>query len=225
MFYNKYFANNFEELITYYPKFYRDVLEMRAILEAEGSLADGLEDGIEQIFANCFIDTADEPTIRKMEEFLHLGLYKERSLEERRRLVKSLFVGSGKISADMISEMIAAYTGARVRCTFEPFDEARNNKLYINFDRGEERTLYMSDILSLLDQRIPAHIEYRAAVTYNYPVVVGKARTNYTYAYELCGTKPQTALLAFKSAVDTVSTGTVTGAGINYIPCGTRYTG
>lgn len=189
MFYNKFFSSSFEELITYYPKFYRDVLEMRAILEAQGRLADGLEDSIEQVFANCFIDTADETTIRKLEEFLHLGLYKERSLEERRRLVKSLFVGSGKTSADMISEMIAAYTGARVTCAFEPFDEAGNNKLYIDFDRGTEKTLYMSDILSLIESRIPAHLAYRIAVCYTASIAINSEIFIGNNYYPLCGTR------------------------------------
>ena len=52
MFYNKYYPNNYEELISYYPKFYREVFEMRAILEAEGSLADDMEDNIERVFDN-----------------------------------------------------------------------------------------------------------------------------------------------------------------------------
>lgn len=204
MLYNKYYKNNYEELITYYPKFYREVLEMRAILEAEGKLADDIENNIECVFNNCFIDTADEITIRKLEEFLGLKLYRQRSLEDRRRLVKSLFVGNGKISASMISEMISAYTGAKVSCTFEPYDELRNNMLYINFERGSEKTLYTSDILSLLEKRIPAHIKYRTAVVYSFPIGIGRNRKYYKYDHELCGTKPETATAAEKYAVSSV---------------------
>lgn len=203
MFYNKYFKNNYAELITYYPRYYRDVLEMRAILETEGKLADDIEDNIERVFNNCFIDTADETTISKLEKFLYLGLYKQRSLEERRRLVKSLFVGGGKISASMISEMIAAYTGAPASCRFEPFDEYGNNKLYIDFSRGKEKTLYMSDILTLIERRIPAHIEYMVTVVYSFPIGAGKVRNHYKHDYEMCGTKPETVLLAEKHNLST----------------------
>lgn len=225
MFYNKYFKSNYEELITYYPKFYRDVLEMMAILEAEGNLADDMEDNIEQVFNNCFIDTADENTIGNLEKFLYLGLYKQRSLEERRRLVKSLFVGGGKISASMISEMIAAYTGAAVSCRFEPFDEFGNNKLYIDFSRGNEKTLYMSDILTLIERRIPAHIEYRTAVVYSFPVVVERNKSSYVFDYDLCGTKPETALIGKINQVDTATVRISNSAGTDYIFCGTRFAG
>lgn len=223
MFYNKYFKNNYEELITYYPKFYRDVLEMKAILESEGKLADDMENNIEQVFNNCFIDTADENTIGNLEKFLSLGLYKQRSLEERRRLVKSLFVGGGKISASMISEMIAAYTGAPVSCRFEPFDEYGNNKLYIDFNRGKEKTLYISDILALVEKRIPAHIEYRTAVVYSFPIGVGRNRNSCTYDYDLCGTKPEIALIGKINKVDTAASKISQSVGVDYIFCGTRF--
>ena len=69
-FYNRYFNNNYDELITYYPQFYRDVLEMRAILEAHGATLDVLQDGIERTYLNNFIDYADEQTIANFERFI-----------------------------------------------------------------------------------------------------------------------------------------------------------
>ena len=225
MFYNKYYPNNYEELISYYPKFYREVFEMRAILEAEGSLADDMEDNIERVFDNCFIDTADEQTIENLERFLHIKLYKQRDIEERRRLVKALFVGGGKISASLISEMIEAYTGAAVYCTFEPFDQEGNNMLTIDFDRGTNPTLYMSEILELIEQRIPAHIVYRTAVVYSYPIAVGKKRTSYSYEYDLCGTKPEISTQGSIHRVDAATRGYGTSADISYALCGTRFSG
>lgn len=194
-FYDKYFANNYEELITYYPRFYRDVFEMVEILKAHGGVADELEANIEQTYLNSFIDYADEETIEQLEKFLMIGLNKSRTLEERRRLVKSYFVGFGKVSASMIVEMIQSYTGASVDIKFEPFDDEGNNMLYIHFQRGNEPTLYMSDINLLLSKKMPAHIQYQAAVTYHFPVGVGIRRRHYRYGYDLCGTKPDIAML------------------------------
>lgn len=204
-FYNKYYGNNYEELITYYPRFYRDVFEMVEILKAHGRIADELEGNIEQVYLNNFIDYADEETIEKLEKFLSVGLNKSRTLEERRRFVKSYFVGFGKVSASMLAEMIQSYTGASVECYFEPFDDERNNMLYINFQRGEEPTLYMSDINLLLGKKVPAHIKWQAAVTYRFPVGVGMRRSYYRYGYDLCGTKPDIAMLGaiFSRAVVT----------------------
>lgn len=222
MFYNNYYSSNYEELLTYYPKFYRDVLEMRAVLEAEGKIADDLQANIEQVFDDCFIDTADESTIRSLEKFLFLGLYKQRSLEERRRLVKSLFVGSGKVSASMLSEMISAYTGAAVTVTFEPFDAEGNNKLNIEFDRGSDRTLYMSDILTLIEKRIPAHIEHESAVVYSFPVGVEKHAKSYLYAYDLCGTKPEPVLFGQIHQIDVAANSIMSAGKVIYPKCGTE---
>lgn len=194
-FYEKYFENNYEELITYYPRFYREVYEMVEILKAHGRIADEVEANIEQTYLNNFIDYADEETIGKLEKFLMIGLNKARTLEERRRLVKSYFVGSGKVSATMLKEMIQSYTNAEADVYFEPFDDEDNNMLYINFQRGKEPTLYMSDIHQLLGKKIPAHIIWQAAVTYRFPVGVGVRRKHYLFGYDLCGTKPDIAML------------------------------
>lgn len=204
-FYEKYYASNYDELITYYPRFYRDVFEMVEILKAQGRIADGMEGNIEQAFFNGFVDYADEATIEKLERFLEIGLNRNRTLEERRRLVKSYFIGFGKISASLICQMIGAYTNAPVSCRFEPFDEEGNNLLYIDFQRSGNETIYMSDILTLLSKKLPAHIAYRPELVYRFPVVIGRKRTYYRYGYDLCGTKPDTALLGIAIKRDTVT--------------------
>lgn len=204
-FYEKYFAGNYDELITYYPRFYRDVFEMVEILKAHGRIADELEENIERTYLNSFIDYADEETIAKLEKFLMIGLNKSRSLEERRRLVKSYFVGFGKVSASMLEEMITSYTNAPVKSRFEPYDEEGNNRLYIEFERGKEPTLYMSDIMLLLSKKLPAHIEYQAAVVYKFSVGIGRRRNYHRYGYDLAGTKPDTALLGLNIVRDSVT--------------------
>lgn len=155
-FYNRYYQNSYEELITYYPRFYRNVFEMVEILKAYGRIADDLENNIEQIFFNSFIDYADERIIEKFEVFLGIRLNRNRTLDERRRLVKSYFIGFGKISASLIKQMISTYTNAPVDCRFEPFDEEKNNALYIRVYQND----FIDDIIEMLSKRIPAHINY-----------------------------------------------------------------
>lgn len=194
--FNPYWKCNYDELITFYPRYYREVLEMDAILHAEGELADGIQNGIDLMLLNNFIDSADDDTITKLERFLGLSLMKQRLLEERRRFIKSFFAGQGKVSSTRIAEMIRTYTGADTVCEFYPFDEERNNRLDIQFERGSEATIYISDIYTLLAKMLPAHIEYRAVMTYRFPVGVEKRRYHYNYLYDLCGTKPYSVLIA-----------------------------
>lgn len=221
IFRNPYWPTSYEELITYYPRFYREVYEMVEILKTEGGLIDDVISGAEQIQKNLYIDTADEATIRALERFIGISLYSSRTLDERRRFVRAFFTGFGRVSATGIEETIRAYTGAEVECRFEPFDEAGNNKLYIDFERGDVETLYYSDIMQILSRMIPAHIEYRAALTYIFPIGIERNRKHYKVNYDLAGTKPETVLLAAIHDVDSATEHRPLSGGAYYIPCGT----
>lgn len=266
--FNPYWKCNYDQLITYYPRFYREVLEMDAILRAEGGLADGIQNGIDKMLMNCFIDGADEDTLTELEAFLGLSLLKQRTVEERRRFIKSFFAGQGEVSQTRIAEMIRAYTGADTVCVLEPFDEAGNNRLDIQFERGGVDVIYISDIYTLLAKMLPAHIEYRPVMTYRFAVGIEKKQNiNYTYGYDLCGTKPYSVLIAqiegaeaatraeaskvvmeyrqssdggtepqtglypqitaigHTDVIDAVTEAVASDCGVDYIPCGTLYSG
>lgn len=196
MFFNSDWENCYEELISWYPVFYREVRELKAILQAHGGLADGMQAAIEQVVNNAFVETADVAVIERLESFLGIGLNKSKDIEERRRLMKSYMAGFGKVSASLLAEMISSYTGAEVEAEFTIGDDEGNSWLFINFLRGSEATLYMNDILTLLTKKIPAHIKWQATPTYRYSVGVGRQRKHYKYTYDLCGTKPETVLIA-----------------------------
>ena len=70
--YEKYYKSNYEELIIYYPRYYREVFEMVEILKAFGRVSDGLEADIEQAYLNNFILTADAETIKVWEGMLDI---------------------------------------------------------------------------------------------------------------------------------------------------------
>ena len=207
MFYELGYPSRFEELRAYYPRFYWGVSEMMAILRSGGNVLDNITEHIEAAYSNCFFATADEPTIARLELFLGIGLNKSRTLEERRRFLISFFSGFGKLSSSTLIEMIKSYTGADVEVTFEPFDQTGNNRLEIAFMRGQEETIYMSDILMLLGKKIPAHIEYRALCTYRYNVEVRCSRTIILSDHEFSGMKPDIILIGdiLRAATETVA--------------------
>ena len=126
LFRDPFWQKTYDELITFYPRYYRDVYEMVEILKAEGRLLDDEITGAATMFDNLFIDTADEPTIRALERWIGISLYSTRTLDERRRFVRAFFTGFGRVSASGIEETIRAYTGAETECRFEPFDSAGN---------------------------------------------------------------------------------------------------
>lgn len=182
-----YYDSSYDELCTYYPTYYKDVAEMQAVLTAEGDMADGIKDGIERVLGNCFIDTADEQTISELETFLHIHLHGDRSLQDRRRLVKSYYVGSGKMSGSLLSDIIGTYTGATSKCRFEPCDIAGNNMVYIDSERGTETTFYSSDIIELVRAKLPAHIPFELNVVYRNECAVQNEIIFGYSAQVLCG--------------------------------------
>ena len=199
MLFNYQWDSNYDELISFYPKFYYDVLEMQAVLKAEGAALDAFMENTDRVFYNCFIDTMDETTVSRLEDFLNIKLYKQRTLEERKRLLKSFFIGHGRLSADLIKQMVSAYTGSDVEVYLEPitrtlgyaYYEPGDNRLYINYLRGTEPMFYLNDIDTLLSRLIPAHLDYRSALTYRFGVQVAPGRRNYLTDFRFCGTEPE----------------------------------
>lgn len=187
MYYSNGFENSYEELITYYPAFYRDVFEMRAILEANGRICDTIIDTINAVIENSFVQSADESTITRLEAFLNIKTDKNRPLEERRRLVYSFFVGFGKVSASSLKESIKAITGADSKIEFKISDEKGNNTLFIMIERGDNETLNFADIETILTQRLPAHINYKLSLRFARSVVVSQKKKVYTQEPLHCG--------------------------------------
>lgn len=226
-FYERTWASNYDQLITYYPRYYRNVFEMDAILHAAGSLTDQLADGVEKVYFNNFLDYCDEETLSRWETFLGIQINRSRTLEERRRYVKAFVAGFGKISASMIAAMIYEYTHARVDIWFEPSDPERNNTLFIHFLRGDVPVLYMNDIITLLQKRLPAHINWHLAVVYRYAVVTSARHSSFTVEYPHTGTRPDAAQHARYMRRDVVTSESTGQAYADYNPasedkkCGT----
>lgn len=166
-FYEKYYPGGYEELLTYYPRFYRDVFEMTEILKAHGRLADGMEGNIERTYRNGFIDYADEAAIGKLERFLGAAPGGSRTLEERRRLVKSYFVGAGKLSASKLNEIIRTSMETEADIELARGDEEGNHWLFLRFDSGSDETLHFGDLRTILDKKLPANLKYRLNVQYD----------------------------------------------------------
>ena len=167
MLYSSGFSTSYEELISRYPLFYRDVLEMRAILEAEGRALDSAVNNINLVLDNAFLFTADESAIARLEAFLRINPDDNATLEERRNALWLYYTGFGKMSASKLKELLFPYTGEDCSISFSAADKARNNLLRIVMQRGTTERLSELDIMCLLARRLPAHIWYGVEVVYS----------------------------------------------------------
>lgn len=175
-FYQKYFKNSYEELISYYPRFYRDVFEMVEILKAFGRVSDVLEDTVEQAYLNYFIQEADLKTIKIWEDILGISYTDNLTLEQRKSVIIGRISGYGHIGEPEIRGVIANYTKNPVTVDFV----SGVITIVINGEIFDE-----TNLLNTLLQRIPAHLplnlmihikrEFRQRLKFSFGGAVGSS--------------------------------------------------
>ena len=212
----KYFDGTKEELLSFYPHFYRNVKEIVAINESMATELDKIMDYGQMVLNDSNLTTASESVIEFFEKLIGIKRSSLRTLEERRRLVLVYYNIFGKVSASKLKRAIGYYTQEDVAVSFNTQDEDGNYILEINCERGNMNPLFLEDIWLLLKKIIPAHLLYKVGMKYSFAVVVGKKKQSYNYEYELCGTKPEPALLGKIISKDTVTSQENADYKINY---------
>lgn len=150
--YSNTYADCYEELKTYYPVWYREILEMDAVWQVFGRQLDGLRAGIDRVVNNNFIYHADLDTLAKWEEFLQIPYDASRPVKERQRLVASFFAGTGHFGAVEIKEVVSTFTPSPCSVTFA------DSTIGVSITRDVEDTFLLSDCYWILLKKIPAHL-------------------------------------------------------------------
>lgn len=143
---------NFDLIKTYYPVWYWEVLEMVAIWRALGLQLDDIQAGIIQAVDNNFVSTADAETLSKLESFLYITYDGPRTLEERRALISSFFIGNGHIGRKEIIEIVSAFTSGEISVALV------GGTIEISVTRELSDRFNLSDCTFIVSKRIPAHL-------------------------------------------------------------------
>lgn len=154
------FPSVYEELKTFYPVFYRDVFEMDAIWRAAGGKLDEIEAGVDAVANDTFISMMDAAALSDMEAFLDIAPNKNRTLEDRRKLVASYFVGANHIGAPEIKELVRGYAGDTPEVKFS------KGRIYVCISPPDESSFLSSDIIECLLRKIPAHLALSLSLSY-----------------------------------------------------------
>ena len=165
----------YDELITFYPDYYRRIKEMQAILQAQGALLDGLVSAIDLVIDNNFISTAHEDMIERLESYLGIAPLSN-DLEERRQYIMSYFVGFGHISASSLKLLIRTFTKEDSTVSFSLKDGNNNYILEISIIKKHGVNPDWETLYKLIDNRIPAHISMLRDIVFpapNLPLHVG----------------------------------------------------
>lgn len=182
-----------DELASWFPAWYRNVLEMDALWQTWGALLDQLQADILRVLNNNFLLHCDEETIKMWEDFLGITMASPRNLENRRRFVMMHFGGFGKCSATKIQGIIKQYTGSKSTVSFEPMDDDGNHWLNVQMERGDAETLYVGDVQFILDKIIPAHLPHSLRTLEQRNIHSTTSIRRYRYEYMPTGVRPETA--------------------------------
>ena len=150
-YFNNFVQTGYDELKEWTPAYYQTIKEADANLQFAGKTIDKMAQALEDWCANMFIDTMSEDMLSRMESFYHLD-NSGRDLEERRRLLKSAQIGSGKLDIDRIRRIINVYAG--VDCEFEFLHE-----LIITLHAGN-KIIDFTDFTDIIGKQIPAHLSW-----------------------------------------------------------------
>lgn len=194
VFYNQE-RSGYEELISYGPYFYKDILEMDANYRFAGKTLDIMAEGLESIVANQFIDLADEDSILRWERWLDIETDFSRSLEDRRKKVKLVWNGGQKLTGSFIKSLVRSYTG----CEDDPMVKMTTH-LMINAYITSNKAVYLSDLYEQLEKMRPAHIRFVLSMINYSKIKIGRKLSHAVYSYDKAGEKPDIATLGARFA-------------------------
>jgi hypothetical protein len=133
---------------------------MDAIWRAAGGGLDEIEDGVDTVVNNNFVSLMDTDALAQMETFLGIPLNQKRTLEARRKLVASYFIGGNHIGSPEIKDIVFRYTGVSPSVGF------KNSRIYVKLFPKDNSTFLPSDVMECLKRKIPAHLSLSLVLAY-----------------------------------------------------------
>lgn len=146
--------SGYEEIASYSPRYYRSIKEMDAVFRLAGWLIDLMEQDMENVVAYQFLKYMNEEVLTRYEAFLRIVRDENKTIDERKSYINALLIGSGKLSADKIIEMVNQFGGCD--CESVTLD---GSTLHISIIVDEDFNQWISDsIRGLIKRNAPAHI-------------------------------------------------------------------
>lgn len=153
IFYNRQ-KSGYDELVSYQPKYYQNIFEMQAINQFGGLTTDKMAEDLEQLILDQFIDSCSVKMLNRFELFLGITGYENRSIAERRSIVKVNWLGNTKMNRTQIKALVRAYCGCDSEVHF-------THKVMIIVKVPESNvSIYARDLLEAFHSKIPAHLKW-----------------------------------------------------------------
>lgn len=177
---------NYEEIVSYGPKWWTEYREMDANYRFAGWTLDLMAYFLEQTVKNQFPSEADEKTISMLEKLLRIEYDSELTLEERRRIVSAYYSGTGHLSRSVILSLMKAYAGHDGDVYW------KGPVLCISFGNDETHFVSIGLLQKILERRMPAHIPFRTQCTCTARLGLRVSQEPWKVRFTQAGTEPMT---------------------------------
>ena len=144
------------------PPYYLTSRIMRSVWDAQGHEIDRLNDTLDEILKQFFVDTATWG-LELWEQFLGLPVDKTKSEQFRRERIKAKLRGYGTITKEVLKNVASAFANGEVQVIEYPSEY----KFVIKFVGVKGIPPNMADLSKTLDEIKPAHLTYEYSYTYN----------------------------------------------------------
>ena len=151
--YENAWPSTYEEFKTWYPVWYRDILEMDAIWQVLGGQMDKVQALLVWMVDSNFIDHADASMIARLENFLGIVHPYPRTLVERRAVLRGFTIGRGHMGRPRIIELISIFTAGEIDVSF-----TRPGRINVAVTRDFGDMFNLHDINMIIGHRIPSHL-------------------------------------------------------------------
>ena len=174
-------------LLNYLPWYERESEVFKEMLRVEEIEFDKLDLNIEDLNKQFFVDTTTWG-LDIYEKELKLPIRPNKSLEERRSIVKAKWRGTGKVDVEMIKAIISLFTDTPVEVKFD-------GQINIVFEGFGNTQISNKNMLNAIEEVKPAHLGKRFTVNHKenhtlyYGITNRQLKTNSYYPYSLEDTK------------------------------------
>ncbi|MEW9697935.1 putative phage tail protein [Paenibacillus sp. SI8] len=164
-----------QDMRDYLPRYYGDSAVVMNIVDREAAEIIALNDAIQDVLAQYFIDTATWG-LANWERVCGLITDEAKPIDQRRSVLKSKLRGVGTVTAELVKTVAESYNNGEVSVT----EDAANYLVKITFISNRGVPANLTDIQSALRDIIPAHL----AITFEFTYMTWSALDAKTFTWD-----------------------------------------
>lgn len=151
--------STYKWLKSLYPSCITELKELDELLKVEAKASEDFNSSLELVINNKFIDTMDEKMVEEFEKFFDITISSDKSLDERRNIIKAYYGGHGKLTMGQLCNIVSTIANGTCKGEFKAIDSTKNNYIVLTTSDCDIKN-NITDIIQAINTRIPAHLPF-----------------------------------------------------------------